>query len=200
MTRASRADRRGRRRGRGARPLQRGCRPRRDPTQRRAHRSPFPDHRTRALDGRILGRPRRDAGQAARVGRDPGVQRALRDFGWSGHGFKHAPIIGDVLSDVVLGRTCDYNPPGQHHPTRSSDQQSRPAARVARASLLEPLRHLVLHRERLQRPIGLRPKRCRWPRRAAPGVRPHLVHFAQSLLPGRPHRSPADPNGATCER
>jgi glycine/D-amino acid oxidase-like deaminating enzyme len=24
------------------------------------------------------------------------------DFGWSGHGFKHAPVIGDILSDLVL--------------------------------------------------------------------------------------------------
>jgi glycine/D-amino acid oxidase-like deaminating enzyme len=24
------------------------------------------------------------------------------DFGWSGHGFKHAPVIGDLLADVVL--------------------------------------------------------------------------------------------------
>ena len=24
------------------------------------------------------------------------------DFGWSGHGFKHAPVIGDLLSDLVL--------------------------------------------------------------------------------------------------
>jgi sarcosine oxidase subunit beta len=24
------------------------------------------------------------------------------DFGWSGHGFKHSPVIGDILSDVVL--------------------------------------------------------------------------------------------------
>ncbi|HLZ09268.1 MAG TPA: FAD-binding oxidoreductase, partial [Chloroflexota bacterium] len=24
------------------------------------------------------------------------------DFGWSGHGFKHAPVIGDILSDVIL--------------------------------------------------------------------------------------------------
>jgi sarcosine oxidase subunit beta len=31
------------------------------------------------------------------------------DFGWSGHGFKHAPIIGDILSDLVLGRPSDYD-------------------------------------------------------------------------------------------
>jgi glycine/D-amino acid oxidase-like deaminating enzyme len=32
------------------------------------------------------------------------------DFGWSGHGFKHSPVIGDILSDVVLhGRAKDYD-------------------------------------------------------------------------------------------
>ena len=25
------------------------------------------------------------------------------DFGWSGHGFKHAPAVGDILAQVVLG-------------------------------------------------------------------------------------------------
>ena len=29
-------------------------------------------------------------------------QGLYADFGWSGHGFKHAPVIGDILSDVVL--------------------------------------------------------------------------------------------------
>ena len=29
-------------------------------------------------------------------------QGLFADFGWSGHGFKHAPVIGDILSDVVL--------------------------------------------------------------------------------------------------
>src|SRR5437773_1327584 len=32
------------------------------------------------------------------------------DFGWSGHGFKHSPFIGDILSDVVLhGKAKDYD-------------------------------------------------------------------------------------------
>jgi sarcosine oxidase, subunit beta len=32
------------------------------------------------------------------------------DFGWSGHGFKHAPVIGDLLSDLILhGTTQDYD-------------------------------------------------------------------------------------------
>ena len=26
------------------------------------------------------------------------------DFGWSGHGFKHAPAVGDILAEVVLER------------------------------------------------------------------------------------------------
>ena len=32
------------------------------------------------------------------------------DFGWSGHGFKHAPVIGDILSDVILhGHSADFD-------------------------------------------------------------------------------------------
>ncbi|MBI3978414.1 MAG: FAD-binding oxidoreductase [Chloroflexi bacterium] len=32
------------------------------------------------------------------------------DFGWSGHGFKHSPITGDIISDVILhGRHKDYD-------------------------------------------------------------------------------------------
>jgi glycine/D-amino acid oxidase-like deaminating enzyme len=32
------------------------------------------------------------------------------DFGWSGHGFKHAPVIGDILSDVALyGASNEYD-------------------------------------------------------------------------------------------
>jgi sarcosine oxidase subunit beta len=32
------------------------------------------------------------------------------DFGWSGHGFKHAPVIGDILSDVILdGRSEEFD-------------------------------------------------------------------------------------------
>jgi sarcosine oxidase subunit beta len=32
------------------------------------------------------------------------------DFGWSGHGFKHGPFIGDLLSDLILsGTTKDYD-------------------------------------------------------------------------------------------
>lgn len=32
------------------------------------------------------------------------------DFGWSGHGFKHAPIIGDLMADLVLtGQSGDYD-------------------------------------------------------------------------------------------
>jgi len=31
-------------------------------------------------------------------------------FGWSGHGFKHAPVIGDIVSDVALyGRSEEYD-------------------------------------------------------------------------------------------
>ena len=32
------------------------------------------------------------------------------DFGWSGHGFKHSPVIGDILSDVILhGRSAEFD-------------------------------------------------------------------------------------------
>jgi sarcosine oxidase subunit beta len=32
------------------------------------------------------------------------------DFGWSGHGFKHSPFIGDLMSDLVLhGKTKDFD-------------------------------------------------------------------------------------------
>jgi len=32
------------------------------------------------------------------------------DFGWSGHGFKHSPLMGDIISDVILrGRSKDYD-------------------------------------------------------------------------------------------
>ena len=32
------------------------------------------------------------------------------DFGWSGHGFKHGPVIGDILSDVILhGRSEGFD-------------------------------------------------------------------------------------------
>ena len=32
------------------------------------------------------------------------------DFGWSGHGFKHSPVIGDILSDAILhGRSASYD-------------------------------------------------------------------------------------------
>jgi sarcosine oxidase subunit beta len=32
------------------------------------------------------------------------------DFGWSGHGFKHSPVIGDILSDVIVrGRSASYD-------------------------------------------------------------------------------------------
>src|SRR5262249_850455 len=31
-------------------------------------------------------------------------------FGWSGHGFKHAPVVGEALADVILhGRSPEYD-------------------------------------------------------------------------------------------
>lgn len=43
------------------------------------------------------------------LGAIPEYRGLYADFGWSGHGFKHAPIIGDILSDLVLGRPSDYD-------------------------------------------------------------------------------------------
>jgi sarcosine oxidase subunit beta len=37
------------------------------------------------------------------LGAIPEYSGLYADFGWSGHGFKHAPVIGDILSDLVLG-------------------------------------------------------------------------------------------------
>ena len=36
------------------------------------------------------------------LGAIPEYAGLYADFGWSGHGFKHAPVIGDILSDLVL--------------------------------------------------------------------------------------------------
>jgi sarcosine oxidase subunit beta len=44
------------------------------------------------------------------LGAIPEYAGLYADFGWSGHGFKHAPVIGDILSDVVLhGRAAGYD-------------------------------------------------------------------------------------------
>lgn len=44
------------------------------------------------------------------LGAIPEYQGLYADFGWSGHGFKHAPVIGDILSDVVLhGGSEDFD-------------------------------------------------------------------------------------------
>jgi sarcosine oxidase subunit beta len=44
------------------------------------------------------------------LGAIPEYAGLYADFGWSGHGFKHAPVIGDILSDVILtGRSKDYD-------------------------------------------------------------------------------------------
>jgi sarcosine oxidase subunit beta len=36
------------------------------------------------------------------LGPIPEWEGLFADFGWSGHGFKHAPVVGDVLAQVVL--------------------------------------------------------------------------------------------------
>jgi sarcosine oxidase, subunit beta len=44
------------------------------------------------------------------LGAIPEYRGLYADFGWSGHGFKHAPVIGDILSDLVLlGQTRGYD-------------------------------------------------------------------------------------------
>ena len=44
------------------------------------------------------------------LGAIPEYTGLFADFGWSGHGFKHSPVIGDILSDVILhGRAKDYD-------------------------------------------------------------------------------------------
>jgi len=44
------------------------------------------------------------------LGAIPEYAGLFADFGWSGHGFKHSPVIGDIVSDVVLhGRSASYD-------------------------------------------------------------------------------------------
>jgi sarcosine oxidase subunit beta len=44
------------------------------------------------------------------LGAIPEYRGLYADFGWSGHGFKHAPVIGDILSDLVLlGQTRGHD-------------------------------------------------------------------------------------------
>jgi sarcosine oxidase subunit beta len=44
------------------------------------------------------------------LGPVPEYAGLFADFGWSGHGFKHSPVIGDILSDAILGgRSATYD-------------------------------------------------------------------------------------------
>jgi sarcosine oxidase subunit beta len=44
------------------------------------------------------------------LGAVPEYEGLYVDFGWSGHGFKHAPVIGDILSELVLtGKAGGYD-------------------------------------------------------------------------------------------
>jgi sarcosine oxidase subunit beta len=44
------------------------------------------------------------------LGAIPEYAGLYADFGWSGHGFKHSPVIGDILSDLVLhGKAADFD-------------------------------------------------------------------------------------------
>jgi sarcosine oxidase subunit beta len=44
------------------------------------------------------------------LGPIPEYAGLFADFGWSGHGFKHSPVIGDIVSDAILhGRSASYD-------------------------------------------------------------------------------------------
>jgi sarcosine oxidase subunit beta len=44
------------------------------------------------------------------LGPIPELQGLYADFGWSGHGFKHSPAIGDIMAEVVLdGRAAGWD-------------------------------------------------------------------------------------------
>jgi sarcosine oxidase subunit beta len=44
------------------------------------------------------------------LGAIPEYAGLYADFGWSGHGFKHSPFIGDLMSDLVLhGKATDFD-------------------------------------------------------------------------------------------
>jgi sarcosine oxidase subunit beta len=44
------------------------------------------------------------------LGAIPEYAGLFADFGWSGHGFKHAPVIGEIMADVVLhGRSAAHD-------------------------------------------------------------------------------------------
>ena len=44
------------------------------------------------------------------LGPIPEFQGLYADFGWSGHGFKHSPVIGDIMAEVVLdGRAAGWD-------------------------------------------------------------------------------------------
>jgi glycine/D-amino acid oxidase-like deaminating enzyme len=64
--------------------------------------SRFPIHGARAFDGRLRGVYDVTPDKQPVLGPIPAYRGLHADFGWSGHGFKHTPVIGDVLSDVVL--------------------------------------------------------------------------------------------------
>jgi len=57
------------------------------------------------------------------LGAVPEYQGLYVDFGWSGHGFKHSPVIGDILSDVILhGRSAEFDlAPFRWHRFREND-------------------------------------------------------------------------------
>ena len=44
------------------------------------------------------------------LGAIPEYGGLFADFGWSGHGFKHSPVIGDIMSDVIMhGGAAGYD-------------------------------------------------------------------------------------------
>jgi sarcosine oxidase, subunit beta len=57
------------------------------------------------------------------LGAIPEYPGLFTDFGWSGHGFKHSPVIGDILAELIVsGRSGDYDlRPFRWHRFREGD-------------------------------------------------------------------------------
>jgi len=44
------------------------------------------------------------------LGAIPEYAGLFADFGWSGHGFKHSPVVGDIMAELVLeGRAAGWD-------------------------------------------------------------------------------------------
>jgi sarcosine oxidase len=70
----------------------------------------------------------------AALGRVPGVPRTLIACGFSGHGFKMAPAIGQALAELALRGSTDL-PVGHLDPRRLRGDRARPARRTVAADV-----------------------------------------------------------------